>query len=85
MNSISIGESQLAPIEILFIHKMQIKSNCPVKTWQRKYLQPSVPSQTKLMKKYRLSTPILAELWKQAKPYSNKAIPNKEKGKLDDR
>ena len=59
MNSISIGESQLAPIEILFIHKMQIKSNCPVKTWQRKYLQPSVPSQTKLMKKYRMSTPIL--------------------------
>jgi len=44
------------------------------------------------MKKYRMSTPILAELWKQAKPYSNKAIPNKEKGKkkkekgkLDDR
>ena len=40
-----------------------------------------------------MSTPILAELWKQAKPYSNKAIPNKEKGKkkkkekgkLDDR
>ena len=27
-----------------------------------------------------MSTPILAELWKQAKPYSNKAIPNKEKG-----